>query len=201
MKDVPLDRKVEHSANLLENLQTLVWRPPLDDRFRWVKRALERLGGLASEEQKYDVISSCAHVFPAEQVDKLRVVYEEARARTGDALQAVDEVIAFMDRDPGWVEDSRREGRVIYAAKRPANPQAYTEAQTEAEKRRAYCFCPIIRNHLDQGLPRAFCYCGAGWYRRQWEGATGKPVTVEIVQSILDGGDVCQFAIHLSDDA
>ena len=173
---------------------------PLDERFRWVKGALERFDTLASEGEKYDVISGCAHVFPPEQVDKLRVVYDEARARTGDALQAVDEVIAFMDRDPGWVEGSRREGRVIYAAKKPANPQAYAEAQTDAEKRRAYCFCPIIRSHLDRGMPRAFCYCGSGWYRQQWEGATGKPVTVEIMQSILDGDDVCEFAIHLPDD-
>jgi hypothetical protein len=121
----------------------------LNERFRCVKGALERLDALSSEGQKYDVISSCAHVFPAEQIDKLRVLYQEARARTGDPLQAVDEVIAFMDRDPGWVEGSRREGRIVYAAKKPRDPEAYAQAQSNAEKRRAYCFCPIIRNHLE----------------------------------------------------
>ncbi|MBN1137420.1 MAG: GyrI-like domain-containing protein [Anaerolineae bacterium] len=186
---------------VMQDGETVDLETPLDERFRWVRGALARLDGLASEGQKYDVLSSCAHVFPAEQVDKLRVVYQEARARTGDALQAVDEVIAFMDRDPGWVEGSRREGRIVYAAKKPRDPAAYAQAQTDAEKRRAYCFCPIIRNHLDQGMPRTFCYCGAGWYRRQWEGATGKPVTTEIVKSILNGDDVCQFAVHLPDDA
>ena len=172
---------------------------PLDERFRWVKGALERLDCLADEGRTYDVLSSCAHVFPAEQVDKLRVVYEEAQARTGDSLGAVDAVIAFMDGDPGWPEGSRREGRTIYAAKKPRDPQAYAQAQTNAERGRAYCFCPIIRSHLDQGMSPSFCYCGAGWYRRQWEGAIGRPVTIEIVKSILKGDEACQFAIHLSD--
>lgn len=173
---------------------------PLDERFRWVKGALERLGGLVDEAQTYDVISSCAHVFPPDQVDRLRAVYQEARARTGDALSAVDAVLAFMDGDPVWQDGPRREGHTIYAAKKPVNPQAHAEAQTEAEKRRAYCYCPIVRNHMDQGMPRSFCYCGAGWYRQQWEGATGRPVTVEIVKSVLDGDDVCEFAVHLADD-
>ena len=173
----------------------------LDERFRWVKQALERLDALANEHQKYDVLSSCAHVFPAEQVEKLRAVYAEARERTGDGLQAVDAVLAFMDGDPGWGEGSRREGHIIYAAKNPRDPQAYEKAQSEAEKKRAYCFCPIVREHLDQGMPTSFCYCGAGWYRRQWEGAIGEPVTIEVVKSILKGDDVCQFAIRLPDDS
>jgi effector-binding domain-containing protein len=171
----------------------------LDDRFRWVKQALERLDGLADESQEYDVLSSCAHVFPAEQVAKLRGVYEDARARTEDALHAVDAVLAFMEADPGWQEGSRREGQIIYAAKKPRDPQAYAQAKSEAEKKRAYCFCPILRSHLDDGMPVSFCYCGAGWYRRQWEGAIGKSVAIEVVKSILRGDDVCQFAIHLPD--
>ena len=173
---------------------------PLDDRFRWVKGALERLAGLADEGQTYDVLSSCAHVFPAEQVAKLGAVYQEARARTGDPLQAVDAVIAFMDRDPGWPRGARREGRIVYAAKKPRDPQAYEKAQSEAERRQAYCFCPIIRDHLDRGMPSSFCYCGAGWYRRQWEGAISRKVNIEVVKSILTGDDVCQFAIHLPDE-
>ena len=105
-----------------------------------------------------------------------------------------------MDGDPGWKEGSQREGRIIYAAKGPRDPQAYDKAQSEVEKRQAYCFCPIVRDRLDQGMPTSFCYCGAGWYRRQWEGATGRAIPIEVVKSILKGDDVCQFAIRLPDD-
>ncbi len=46
----------------------------------------------------------------------------------------------------------------------------------------------------------SFCLCGAGWFRKQWEGATGKPVTIEIRKSVLAGDDECTFAITLSDE-
>ncbi len=187
-------------AAVMESSDAIGIESDLDERFRWTKQALERLDGLADEHQTYDVLSSCAHVFPAEQVAKLTAVYEEARERTGDGLQAVDAVLAFMDADPGWPEGSRREGRIIYAAKSPRDPQAYEKAQTDAERKSAYCFCPIIRDRLDQGMPISFCYCGAGWYRRQWEVAIGQPVTIEVVKLILKGDDVCQFAIRLPDD-
>ena len=106
-----------------------------------------------------------------------------------------------MDTDPGWNEKERyREGRVIYHTKNLANPQGYAEAQTDDKKRAAYCFCPVIRAKLDQGMPVTYCYCGAGWFRQQWEAATGKPVRVEVLQSVLKGDLVCQFAVHLPED-
>jgi len=188
------------SRQILQGVEPLTVESTLDERFAWSKEMMARLDRLASDEAKYDIVSSCAHIFPARQVDKLRAVYEDARSRGQDAIQAVDAVIEFMEHDPGWSEKPLRKGPVIYSTKKPRDPQAYAQAQTEAEKRRAYCFCPIVRNRLDQGMSTTFCYCGAGWFRRQWEGALGKPVRIEIVQSIVKGDDACQFAIHLTDD-
>jgi predicted hydrocarbon binding protein len=45
-----------------------------------------------------------------------------------------------------------------------------------------------------------FCYCSSGWERRQWEGAIGRPVRVDVVKTLLRGDDHCQFAIHLPED-
>ncbi|NIM95789.1 MAG: hypothetical protein GTO18_18980 [Anaerolineales bacterium] len=172
----------------------------VEERFRWVKGAIERLDDLADEEERFDVLSRCAHVFPKSQIEKLRVVYEEGKARTGDPIEAVDAVIAFMGADPGWGERPRREGNVIYSSKKPRDPERYENAKDELEKKKAYCFCPLVREHLDGGISVTFCYCGAGWYRQQWEGAIGKPVTIEIVRSILSGDNLCEFAIRLPDD-
>lgn len=190
----------ESRQRVMQGSDGLNLESTVDERFRWVKGAMERLDDLADEGQRYDIVSSCAHVFPRGQIEKLRTVYEDARARTDDALQAVDAVIEFMDRDPGWGERPLREGWVIYSSKSPRDPKRYTEAQDEAERKKAYCFCPLVRNHLDRGMPLTFCHCGAGWYRQQWEGAIGKPIRVEIVKSIVKGDDVCQFAIHLPDN-
>jgi effector-binding domain-containing protein len=190
----------EASRQILQGVEPLTVESTLDERFAWPKEMMARLDRLASDEQKYDIVSSCAHVFPAGQVDKLCAVYVDARSRGNDPLQAVDAVIEFMERDPGWGEKPLREGRVIYSTKKPRDPQAHALAQTEAEKRRAYCFCPIVRDRLDQGMSTTFCYCGSGWFRRQWEGALGRSMRIEIVQSIVKGDEVCQFAIHLPND-
>jgi predicted hydrocarbon binding protein len=43
-----------------------------------------------------------------------------------------------------------------------------------------------------------FCYRGAGWYKQIWEGILEKPVEkVEMLQSVCQGDDVCEFAIRL----
>jgi hypothetical protein len=181
------------------------WEEPgvastLDERFGWVKAMLGRLDGRASEDQTYDILSHCAHVFPKEQIDKLRGVYEDTLARTDDPLDAVDAVIAFMDEDPAWGRAPHRKGSVVYTTKAPRNAEAYENAQSEAERRSAYCYCPIVRNRLEHGMPASFCYCGAGWFRQQWEGAIGRPVSISIEKSVLRGDDACQFAIRLPDD-
>ena len=186
------------SASVMGSVEVLDVESSPAERFEWVKAAIQRLDNLADEHQKYDMVSSCAHVYPPGQLEKLKVVYDEAHSQYDDPLDVIDAVSAFMDADPGWNERERyRVGRVIYHTKNPADPQGYADAQTDAEKRAAYCFCPVIRAKLDQGMPVTYCYCGSGWFRQQWEAATGKPVRVEVLQSVLKGDLVCQFAVHL----
>lgn len=169
----------------------------LAGRFDWVCSAVNHLEGTACDREQYQVLSRCAHVFPAGQISKLREVYLEGRNKSDEMLDAVDAVIDFMAEDPGWGERPRREGYTIYSSKSPRDPAGYQQAESREERRKAYCFCPIIRENLDGGMPACFCYCGAGWYRQQWEGATGEPVRVEIVRSLLKGDDLCEFAVHL----
>jgi hypothetical protein len=189
------------TASVMEGVENLDFESTPAERFEWAKAAMHRLDGLADKHQKFDVVSSCAHVYPPGQLGKLKRVYEEARGQADDPLEAIDAVRAFMEADPGWNErEQYREGHVIYHTKNPMNPQGYADAQTDDEKRAAYCFCPIIRVNMDKGMPDTYCYCGSGWYRQQWEAATGKPVTVDVVQSVLKGDLVCQFAVHLPED-
>lgn len=185
---------------VMQGSQKLGIETSVDDRFQWVMGMLDRLDKLTDKHQKWDIVSGCAHVFPQGQIDKLAAVFSEAKSRTGAPLQAVDAVIAFMDADPGWAEGGARDGHTVYAAKKPRNPKSHAEAKTDLEHRQAYCFCPLVRTKMDQGMQVDFCYCGSGWFRQQWEGATGKPVTIDIVESVLQGDEKCEFAIHLSED-
>jgi effector-binding domain-containing protein len=159
-----------------------------DERVNWVKGAMGRLDELADEEQKFEILSRCAHIFSPKRIERLKAVYQRNRD--------IDEVLEAMREDPDWYEEPVREGDVIYVTKVPRNPEEYEAATDEAERRLHYCHCAIARRSLGQ-IPPTFCLCGAGWYRQIWEGILGKPVRVELLKSLAAGDDTCQFAIHL----
>lgn len=188
------------AKNLMEPTRDITIESGVTERFTITKTIIKRLEGIVNDEQRYDILSRCAHKFPQSQIDKLKQTYQEAYAHTGNASAAIDAVLEFMGNDPGWGEKPERKGNVIYSSKAPRDPQSFEQAETDEEKRKAYCFCPLIRDHLDKGMPVTFCYCGAGWYRQQWEGALGRPVRIEIVKSLLKGDDRCTFAIYLPDN-
>jgi effector-binding domain-containing protein len=162
-----------------------------NERSRWIKQAMERLDPLATEDQRYEILSRCAHEFSEKRIDRMRAIYEQ---------KGIDGVLEAMHEDPLWYENPVREGNILYVGKIPYNKEGHEKATTESEKRAHYCHCTLVRNHFDEISP-TFCYCGAGWYRQQWEGILGKPVTIEILNSLLKGDDFCRFAIHLPDDA
>ncbi len=159
-----------------------------DEQVKWVKAAVHRLDEIAADDEKFDILSRCAHDFSEKRIANLRAIYEQNKD--------VDEVLKAMRDDPLWYEDPVRKGTIIYVTKVPYNRKGCEEAKSTAEKRRNYCHCSIIRDHLDE-IPPTFCNCGAGWYRQIWEGILGRPVRVEILKSLTRGDDTCEFAIHL----
>ena len=56
----------------------------------------------------------------------------------------------------------------------------------------------VVRDQVgsDPALPQTYCYCGAGFYQGIWEEILGKPVRVEVLESVMTGGDVCQIAVY-----
>ncbi len=176
------------SRQILQGIEHLTLESTRQERVEWVEGAVERLDALADGEQRFEILSRCAHVFSPRRIERLRAIYERS--------QDVDEVLAAMHEDPDWYEGPTRTGRTIYVTKVPRDAQAYEEAIDQAEKRRHYCHCALVRNNPDQ-MPPTFCCCGAGWYRQIWEGILGEPVQVEILDSLTLGDDTCQFAIHL----
>ena len=169
----------------------------VEEKFQWLVGMLQTLREHASPEQEFDIISGCAHIFPDELVTEMRNAFDSARDSGCDLLEAVDRTLEFMDQSPGWVKVPIREGDVMYTTKNPRDPAAFAKATTRQEKLQAYCFCPLIRNFLDKEIPESFCYCGAGWIRKQWEGVFQQRVKIDLVKSLPKGNDECQFAIYI----
>jgi len=169
-----------------EELYTLESTGP--EKAKWLKAALKTIDGLANEDEKYEILSCCAHEFSNKRITQLRAIY----ARTGD----IDAVLKHMNEDPDWYEKPKRKGNIIYVCKVPYDVKSYESAKTETEKKKSYCHCMLVRKHLDEEISPTFCYCGTGWYRQYWEGILGKPVKIEVLRSLLKGDEKCEVAIH-----
>ncbi len=182
---------------LMSGIETITPGSSFEDYSAWIQGAIERLDALtSSEEQKCQVVSHCAHVFPQERIDHLRAIYEG-----GD----FDAILHEMYKDDFWYEKPVRRGNVIYMRKNPFDPDGYASAATPAERRKAYCHCPFVHPYLEENstqqkaaaLSPTFCYCGAGWYRQLWEGILGQSVKIEHVETLLRGNDQCTLTITL----
>ncbi len=179
----------EIREEILAPMSNLNIDTPAKDRQEALCKSLSILESKTNGEQQFEILSHCAHVFPVELIPPMQALFQS----TG----SIDTVIEAMTAKGGYYPKLlRREGSIIYSEKGPANPKAFKEAKTDAERRRAYCFCPLIRDSLDEA-PKIFCNCSAGWPKQLWEGILDEPLKVDIVRSLTKGDDTCEFAIHL----
>jgi effector-binding domain-containing protein len=179
----------EAKEDVLAPMNKLDIDTPADVRQKALCESLSILERMTNDEQQFEILSHCAHVFPVELIPPMRNLFKS----TGDVDAVID---AMLSKGGYYPKVMRREGSIIYSEKSPANPSAFKEAKNDAERRRAYCFCPLIRDCIDDA-PEIFCNCSAGWPKQLWEGILERPLKIEIVQALTKGDDTCEFAIHL----
>ncbi len=83
----------------------------------------------------------------------------------------------------------RREGDVLYF-NYVANPAGLRNAD-------GWCLCPLVEKG-PEGLSGTFCECSVGYVREMFTDIAGKPVRVELLESLKRGGKRCRFKIHLA---
>ena len=180
----------------------------------WTGECLSRLEGVASNDEAHRILMSCSHQLPEERVEVLRAFYQHH--------QDVDELMEFWRSqfiyhlkrwhpqlrpewidailDEGWGEVGVRVGEDVLATKVPKDIQEFFEAEDERDRAFRYCHCDRIRGAFQEGcpeLPSAYCYCGAGFYKLNWERVLGREVQVRLESSLLQGDRVCRFRIAL----
>lgn len=181
----------------------------------WTKGVLRRLQEHLSEEEAREVLLGCACQYPREGLADIRACYQRegnlttAHAMLKDRFVAflrddlkLDEDLVSLILDRGWGLAGRLDGQRVIATKIPksANLRGYLQEEDPEKRRRMYCHCPRIRSILASGkaLSSLYCHCGGGFYKGVWEEILGRPVKVELSESVLDGGEVCRFVIDCS---
>lgn len=184
---------VKARDHVMAGIERITPESPLKVYTEWIREAMDRVDALTDDPaQKYQVLSCCAHVFPAERIAHLRTIYQQRRK--------VDDVLREMYQDPAWYEDPVRQGNLIHMRKVPYDPEGFRKRASPAERRKAYCHCGFVRPYLDEipsRLSPTFCWCGSGWYKRLWEEILGLPVKIDQVETLVKGNGQCTLTITL----
>lgn len=180
----------------------------------WSRRAMDRLDSLLDEQTKRAVMTDCACQYPklalqaarqecerTKSVDRvLQILQQQFESFLNETLQLSNHLISEI-ASRGWGLAGVREGNTIIATKIPKSGYLieYMQETDPARKRQLYCHCPRIREVLksSQTISATYCYCGAGFYKGIWEEILQEPVEVEVLESVLQGDDVCKIAVRL----
>jgi len=134
---------------------------------RWVKNLIESIDACLDEETKIRLMESCG-----------RACAHGGPIRAAQACQRnLDGWLATLRKWHGGEELVQREGDVIHVL--------CTE-----------CLCTLVKDGPAR-LPDTYCYCALGWMKETFGTVVGKPVDVELVESIKRGGQECRFIIRL----
>jgi hypothetical protein len=199
---------------VMDGSDTLSSDSPRSEVITWTREALGRLHELVDAEKEKSIILGCACEYPRTVLAFIREEYRQTgsidlvlkrlqnqfESLLRDTLELDEEIVKEVV-SRGWGVAGVREGNTIIATKIPKseNLVAYIEEEDPKKRRELYCHCPRIRDVLqtNEALPLAYCFCGAGFYAGIWEEILQEPVEIEILQTVLNGDDVCTFAIHL----
>jgi hypothetical protein len=165
---------------------------PVDERCSWVGEAVERLKKRTSMDDQFEVLSRVALIRPKEDVLKYKRMFE----KTGDVTSIFKAQEEALRKTPtgGFVDPPRYDGKILHLSKVPYNKQRYAEAGTHEEKRKAYCFCSLVRNAANPRIDPIFCYRASGWARQFWEPILDVEFkSCRITHSILKGDDFCAW--------
>ena len=188
---------------------------PREILIRWSQKAMAKLDSLVDKKKRIEIMTGCACEYPKSDLEEIRKKYAETGdiARAHEMLQErftsflrnkleIDDNLVQDVVNRGWGLAGVRKGKTIIATKIPKSGYLVEYMkETDKEKKRAlYCHCPRVRDVVKMPLVRlssTYCYCGAGFYKGIWEEILQRPVTVEVLKTVIKGDDVCEIAIHL----
>jgi len=173
-----LARAIEQDAGhevlvkVMEDVDQYLSTSNYTEKAAWMRGAIERLERLAGVEASGRIMESCG-----------RKCCGLTSRKTAKKLMSETESIADFIRK---LNDIGLGGGRLQLADKNTITGGYDR-----------CYCGHVKK-TDQPLSSTtYCHCSVGWYKQLFESALGRPVDVEIKQSIISGATSCDFIIHI----
>jgi len=148
----------------------------------FVKKAMERLDATVDEETRFKIMVNCGYA--CAKVNRRAVDRFVARR---NKFETLDEFLDAEQKKPSIGTRLERHGEIVYQF---YTPQSY--------RRPVRCYCGLLRGlPVDEKVSLTYCYCSKGFVEKVWEAILGKPVKVDLLQSVVSGAKECKFVIHL----
>ena len=110
------------------------------------------------------------------------------------------EVVDYV-KEHQEIQTGIRQGDRIIVSKIPYNPDAWLKESDPLLKRFHACHCPFTRFSIltETPVPDLWCYCSGGFTKLCFDYLYERDLEVELIESVLSGGESCRFAIKLPD--
>lgn len=189
-----------------------------EEKARWLKGAMERLEtSIEDYNKRKGILNDCGCLLTGSIFDQLSEKFNETKdidevlklnhtitvklhkKAHEEGFWNVDAKTLELVKNNPLIESGVRKGNKIYIQKVPHSSTEYNQTNDEMEKRKLYCHCPWIRNSINTGVDVSplFCECSGGFYKKFWERIVQQPLEIEMVKSILNGDNTCDFIIHI----
>jgi hypothetical protein len=104
-----------------------------------------------------------------------------------DAVEKFMALIAEKGKERGYSTD----GKVITF-------EFVASAETGQASPKNICLCPMAEGQVPGKISPTYCLCSLGYVKEMHERRLGRPVEVELVDSVLRGGPSCKFKMTVA---
>jgi len=215
----------EKRGEVFDGLKVPPLGSPPDQYPACTKELLDRLGATLTPEQVKAVLAGNHHRIPVEHFAEMVKRWEKSEsmeeflkgehgrlvAELEEAMKSgrlwyeqmiTPEVVEYVRGDQ-TIQNGVLVGDKVMKSKIPFDPDRWLREKDPKMRRYYACHCQLAREAIlnDAAEPLGtFCYCSAGYEKLPLEVVLGVPLEVEVLESVLAGGEKCRFAVKMPKD-
>lgn len=211
------------TQKVFENLTLPQLGTPLEDIPVFTNALMDRINQLIVPNLYQKILAGNNHGISKESMKTEKEFYENSKSFNHYLQERhqrkVAELQAYCDHNKVWFEQiisqeivnyvkanqeilsAVHQGNKLYVTKIPFDANRYLEETNPVMRRYYACHCPFAREAIrnkENSVSSEWCYCSAGFAKYPFEVILDRELDVKVINSALNGDDICRFEIDLN---